>query len=116
MKLVKRDEVNEYKNSDKCLALEYPLGDKDLNIAVIKLTGRYPEQGMVVNDVCKEVVYVEEGDCRLVFSDKEVEEVELKAGDIVLLEPGEKYYWEGNATLVVPCTPAWYPEQHREVG
>jgi hypothetical protein len=34
---------------------------------------------------------------------------------MILIEPEEKYYWDGNFTLFVPCTPAWYPEQHEEI-
>jgi hypothetical protein len=34
-------------------------------------------------------------------------------GDLVLIEPGEKYFWEGNMDLFIPCSPAWYPEQHK---
>gem|GEM_PF-2374449 len=29
---------------------------------------------------------------------------------------GERYFWDGQMTMFVPCTPAWYPEQHKEVG
>jgi len=32
-----------------------------------------------------------------------------------LIEPGEKYYWEGKMTMFMPCVPAWYAEQHKEV-
>lgn len=39
----------------------------------------------------------------------------LKKDDVVLIDVGEKYYWEGNMKLGVPCSPAWYPEQHDEV-
>ena len=112
MKVVKKTETNRHQNCDHCAAIEYPLGDKDINLAVIELTGRYPERGMVVNDVCKEIAYVEKGSCTIGFDDQVVE---LEKGDTIMIEPGRAYYWEGEATLVVPCTPAWYPEQHREI-
>jgi len=28
---------------------------------------------------------------------------------------GEKYFWEGEMEMFMPCTPAWYPEQHKEI-
>ncbi len=61
MKIVKAIHANKFKNSETCTAFEYPLGDKDINGAVIKLNGRYPEKGYVMNEVCKELVFVVEG-------------------------------------------------------
>jgi hypothetical protein len=55
MKMIKASKVYKRKNSDFCAAIEYPLGDKDINCAVINLTGRYPVKGRVVNEKCKEI-------------------------------------------------------------
>ena len=112
MKVVRKDQTKEFKNSDVCTATEYPLGDKDINGAVIELTGRYPDKGRVVNLKCKELAYVIKGSGKVVVEGKEVE---FQEGDLILIEPGEKYFWEGNTTMFMPCTPAWYPEQHKEV-
>ncbi len=112
MKVVRHNETKEFKNSDVCTAIEYPLGDKDINGAIIKLDGRYPDRGRVMNLKCKELVYVMKGSGRVVV---ENEEVKLDEGDLVLVEPGEKYFWEGKLVMFMPCTPAWYPKQHREV-
>lgn len=95
-----------------CIAIEYPNGDKDIWGAIIKLTGRYPEKGRTVNLKCKELVYFIEGKGKLVINDKEVK---VKKGDQLVIDVGEKYYWEGKFVMFVPCTPAWYPEQHKEV-
>ena len=112
MKKISKKETEEHKNSDVCLAIEYPLGDKDINGAVIQLNGRYPDKGRVVNEKCKELAYIISGSGRLVVEDKEVE---LGEGDLVLIEPGEKYFWKGKMTMFVPCAPAWYPGQHKEI-
>ena len=40
------------------------------------------------------------------------QEVILSEGDVVYIPPGEKFYWEGNMTIVLPAAPAWNPEQH----
>jgi len=53
-----------------------------------------------------------EGSGKIVVEGKEVI---LNEKDLILLEPGEKYYWEGNMKMLVPCAPAWYSEQHKEV-
>lgn len=112
MKVIRKDQTKTFKNSDACTAIEYPLEDKDVNGAIIELSGRYPEKGRVVNLKCKELAYIIEGSGRLVVEGKEVS---LSKSDLVLIEPGEKYFWEANLIMFVPCVPAWYPEQHKEV-
>lgn len=113
MKVVTKRQTQEHKNSDACVALEYPLGDDDINGAVIKLNGRYPDAGYVMNEVCKELVYIIKGSGKLVTNH---EEQKLEPDDLVLLIPGEKYFFEGNLEMFMPCSPAWYPEQHTEVN
>ena len=112
MKVVHKDQTEKFKNSSTCTAIEYPLGDKDINGAIIELKGRYPEKERVVNLKCKELAYVISGSGKAVVED---EEIKLQEGDLILIEPGEKYFWEGNLIMFVPCAPAWYPEQHKEV-
>jgi len=110
MKIIRKNETKSFKNSDKCIALEYPLGDKDINGAIIKLNGRYPDKGKTVNTKCKEMAYIIKGEGKIVVNNKEVK---LKEGDLILIDPMEEYYWEGNMEMFVPCTPAWTPEQHK---
>lgn len=110
MKIIKKDQTREFKNSDVCIAIEYPMDDKDINGAVIELDGRYPDTGRVVNEKCKELVYVIEGAGTLTV---EGEEIQLAEGDLAMIEPNEKYFFEGKLKLFTPCTPAWYPEQHK---
>ena len=45
----------------------------------------------------------------------EGQEIEFKEEDLILIESGEKYHWEGNFVMFVSYAPAWYPEQHKEV-
>lgn len=112
MKIIRRDQTKEFQNSNECTAIEYPLGDKDINGAIIKLHGRYPPKDKVVNLKCKELAYIIRGTGKVVVGDMEEK---LNEGDLVLIEPGEAYYWEGNLEMFVPCVPAWYPEQHKTV-
>ncbi len=86
--------------------------DKDINGAVIKLSGRYPDKGRAVNLICKEMAYIIKGFGRIVV---EGEEMKLEEGDLVLIDKGEKFFWEGNMKIFMPCVPAWHPEQHKEV-
>ena len=45
----------------------------------------------------------------------EGKEYQLKQDDVVLIDINEKYYCEGKMILGLPCTHAWYPEQHEDV-
>lgn len=112
MKVVYKNQTKKFKNSGVCTAIEYPMDDKDINGAVVKLKGRYPDKGRVVNEKCKELAYIIKGSGGVFVEGKEIK---LKKGDLILIEPGEKYYWKGKITMFVPCTPAWNPEQHKEI-
>lgn len=110
MEIAKKKQRKEFKNSDCCTAFEYPMEDRDINGAVIKLSGRYPGKEWAVNEICKEMGYVVSGSGRVV-----VENVEhsVGEGDLVLINPGEKFYWQGNMKIFMPCAPAWTPEQYK---
>ena len=113
MKVVKQSETNSFSNSSTCEGVEYPFGDKDLNVAIVTVDGRYPDKGHLVNEVCKEIAYVISG-TGLVGVDDVTHD--LAPGDAVLIQPGEKFYWQGEKLeMIMPCSPAFYPEQHKEV-
>lgn len=112
MKIVYKNQTKVFKNSDVCTAIEYSLGDKDINGAIIKLNGRYPDKGRMVNLECKELVYIIKGSGKVTV---ESNEIELKEGDLILIKPGEKYFWEGKFDMFVSCAPAWRPEQHKSI-
>lgn len=112
MKITRKRETKTNHVTKSCTAVEYPEGDKDIWGTVIKLNGRYPEKGRTVNEKCKELTYFLEGKGKLVVEDKVIN---VEKGDQVVIEPGERFYWEGKLTMFMPCTPAWYPEQHKVV-
>jgi mannose-6-phosphate isomerase-like protein (cupin superfamily) len=111
MRICKKNETKIFKNGNNCIAIEYPLGGEDMNGAVIKLDGRYPDKGCLINTQCKEMVYIMKGDGKIFIDGKEII---LHVGDLIMIDPMNKYYWEGNMEMFVSCTPAWTPEQ-REV-
>ena len=112
MNIARKTETKETKVGNTMTVFEYPIMDDTLHGAVVVLRGRYPEKGRVVNEKCYEVGYVIKGSGRLIV---EGNEIELSEGDQLLLKPGQRYYWEADATMFMPCTPAWFPEQHKEV-
>ena len=108
MKLVLKENAVMHKNTLNSVSAEYEMGDKDINIAVVEINGRYPDKGWVKNTVCKELIYIVDGSGVLTINDKEVL---LKSGDAILIEPNEKYFFEGNLKVVPACYPAWSIQQ-----
>ena len=41
---------------------------------------------------------------------------EFNDGDQILIKPGKKYFWltKTKTMMFMPCTPAWYPKQHKD--
>lgn len=98
--------------SDECMVTEHPLGDAPMDLAIATLTGRYPGTGWAVNLVSAELAYVLEGQGNLV-TQSGVQPLNL--GDALLIEVGEKYYWEGNMRILMSCSPPWTLKQHLSV-
>ena len=83
---------------------DFPFPDHTLDMAYIKVHGRYPEKDLTINHKCHEVCYILEGQGR-------INDHELTPGLAVQIPPGEPYYFEGNFTMIVSCTPKFSPDQ-----
>ncbi len=112
MKISLKHQAIKRKNSNVCIVTEHPIGDEDLDFAIVEVTNRYPSTRRAVNRNCKEIVYVHKGCGRVIVND---EEHVLNSGDVILIEAGEKFYWDGNLTLFISCHPAFTIEQHQMV-
>lgn len=111
MKYIAKAQAQKFTNSPTCTVYEYAFGDADINGALGIVNGRYPERDWIMNEKCKELVYVVSGEGSLHTRSASQQ---LMAGDSVLIAPGEAYYFEGkDLSIFMPCTPAWYPEQHK---
>lgn len=114
MKIVKQSDAIPFFNSTTYQGIEFPFKCKALNLAIITVNGRYPAQGKLVNEACQEIAYVMSGAGKIGFDKYEQD---LQPGDAVFLDANEHYYWQGSQMqLSVTCSPAFYPEQHKEVG
>ncbi len=100
MEIVKKIDAIKKQNSPHWFVYEYAMKTKAMNIGVAKIMKRYPDQGYAVNHECCEMGYVVRGSGKLIT---EMSEVSLSAGDVVFIPPGEKYYWEGFLTVVLPA-------------
>lgn len=112
MQIIHNSEAVLFQNSDQCVATEYKLNDRDINVAIIKLNGRYPETGRVFQEASKEVCLILEGEGHVYIEDKECM---VQKGDMVFIEPGEKYYWNAHVVMTISCTPAWSKDQQKSV-
>ena len=112
MRVLRYKDTYENRNSDLCIVTEYDFKDKDIDFSVGEINGRYPDSGFCVNREVKEMVYVLEGGGCICFEDKTIP---FEKGDALLIEKGEKYYWDAHCKVAMACTPAWYPSQHQLV-
>jgi mannose-6-phosphate isomerase-like protein (cupin superfamily) len=111
MKVINREQARKYTNAN-ISSFEFDLGTKEIDGAIVNFEGRFPENGKAVNKECREFAYVVEGKGRIII---EGNPFEIKNDDLVIIDKGERYYWEGDFKLFVYCTPAWSPEQHKQV-
>lgn len=111
MKKWSDEEGQEFKNSDICFGREYKPETDKVDIAKISIRGDFPSSnkwGYLKES--HEMAVVVKGEGYIVT--KEGGRVELTAGDVVYIEPMERFRWGGNMDMVVPCGPAFNPAQH----
>lgn len=113
MKVIKLKEAVSGANSDVCKMLEYSFSDKDIDLGISTITGRYPTEGYCINTISKALIYVLEGSGLLYFEEGSIE---FQKGDSILIDANEKYYWDSSYCVIsISCTPAWNKEQYRIV-
>lgn len=100
------------KNNEFCVVTQHSIQDETMDFVKVEITGRYPSARLATNQKCKEIIYVNEGSGKVVIENKEYN---INAGDLILIEAGEKFYWEGNMSLFISCRPSWTQEQHVHV-
>ncbi|MBN2203244.1 MAG: cupin domain-containing protein [Candidatus Aenigmarchaeota archaeon] len=110
--IVKKSKRVQHANAATCIAYEYGLGDKDIDVAYIKIDGRYPEKGRTLNRKSKEVIFVIDGK-GIVEIDGNV--FDMEEGDSILIQPNQKFFFDGKLKIVVCCNPAWDPKQYEFV-
>ncbi len=101
-----------FKNGESCEVREYEFNDPDINIGTAVLSGRFPESGYLVNEKVKEYAYVIDGKGSISTKTKTFS---FTKGDVIMIPVDEAYFWDAYCSLVMPCAPAWYPEQSKRV-
>src|SRR5688572_15365236 len=88
---------------------DYPVPNERYGFSAQELDGRFPESGVYRNTVCFEMMYIIEGTGKVVVNG---EEHQVEAGDLIVLEPGDKHFGEyKNVKLVTFTSPNWSEEQ-----
>jgi mannose-6-phosphate isomerase-like protein (cupin superfamily) len=112
MEFVKKSQAKKLQNTPVCLVWEYDIKDRQIDGAVAEIKGRYPDKDRVVNENSKELVFILEGRGRVVVEGRQIK---LSKGDLVLISPKERYYFQGDLKLFLVNTPKWTPQQHKLV-
>jgi mannose-6-phosphate isomerase-like protein (cupin superfamily) len=109
--LIQRTERNTKRNSDICIVHEYHFDDKHIGFAVAEISGRYPEANYAINEECQMIYFVINGSAKLTI---ENQEYDINEGDAAIIPSGKKYCIDGNVTVAISTSPAWFPEQYKE--
>lgn len=112
MKIVKNAETIK-ETRPTCVITDYRFGNKNIDLVIAEIKGRYPETGYCINEKCDEIAYILEG--KVVLTKKGGEPMKLNIGDAVLVGKGEAYLWDGNCKMTISCTPAWSFEQYKHI-
>jgi mannose-6-phosphate isomerase-like protein (cupin superfamily) len=112
MKIIRKNDRNIIKNSDDCDAFEYALADADLSGTIVEVRGRYPASGQAMNSECKQLAYILNGSGEISVEGKIIE---FSKGDMILINAGEKYFWDGKFVAMLSSTPAWHFGQYKFV-
>lgn len=107
----KFSEVRVYRGKTH-ISYEYDFDNKDINYALVKIKGRYPTEGYLINKISTECNQILKGKA-IVWVDGKIYHV--KKNDVIIITPSEKYYWKGNVLVNAPCSPPWTLEQSANV-
>lgn len=111
MKHVSPEQAVTHSNSDACTVQEYG-NNGESDAAVIEINGRYPEQGASRNKIARAIIYITKGEGTLTANGAQNT---LREGDVVFIDPGDVYSFDGQFTMLMSCTPPWSPDQYEAV-
>lgn len=100
-----------FKNSELCFGREYNPGSGTIDIAKISIRGRYPQTGWGYLEDTYEMAVIVNGTGFIEI--KNGYRKELVTGDVVYIEPLERFCWGGSMDMIVPCSPAFDPAKHK---
>ncbi len=114
MVYINKKEAEEYVG-DGFSGIDYKKCDNEIDFAIIKVNGHSPKSGYQVNTECKELLYITEGSGTLTIKNV-LSKIRFSKGDVIIINRGELYAFDGNFEASVSCTPAWTQEQHQYIA
>lgn len=114
MKVIKSEEREQW-STETAKGYEYPFGTKNIDCAVIEISGRHPLKDWYRNTEVDEMIFCKSGTGRIVFKGGHFD---LKENDAVFIEKNSWYYWDykTHGTFVAMCNPAWSARQGETKG
>ena len=110
MIVVKDAEKQKFTPAKSACVFEYDTKDQDLGGATAIIKGRYPDFAFVVNQKVKQLVYVISGSGGILTPDGIHV---LNKGDMVFIDKGEKFAWDGTMELFIANAPRFDPKQYK---
>ncbi len=92
---------------------EYTTQSESMNLALIRVNGRYPTTGYTLNREADSLIQITAGAGTLGMSDGTI--TELAMYDQIHIQKGDAYFFEGELEMVYTATPKWTPEQTEQV-
>ena len=113
MQIVRKNQIRTLSPVHGTVIHEYDTHDGFVSGGVAEIKGRYPLAGYCVNRKIKELVYVVAGSGLLIQPSGTTE---FATGDVLFIDHGELFAWEGDMELFMATTPTFDPAQHEEVA
>ena len=110
MQIVKQKKTRRVDASSTTSVEEYIMPESSISGTTAIIYGRYPEKGFAVNTLCHELALVLSGNGFISTTRKKTP---IELGDCILIQPNEKFYWDGHMAVFIVCTPKWKPQQHK---
>lgn len=108
-KLVIKEDERHLKVREDLNVYEYPEFSNDISIIFAELNGRHPQKGVIINNDSDETYMINSGS-GMIYMDGKTKN--FKAGDIVPIKRGTRYYCEGkNLKFWTVINPSWKKEQ-----
>ena len=108
MQVVKQIDKIVHQSHGNAQVDEYYMENKTIDLCVVHIDGRTPEKGRIINTDFSCVCYVLDG--QGYFCGQPIEK-----GDAFNILSNEPYWFEGQFSITMCGTPAWRPEQNKEV-
>ena len=110
--IIKKEERIKVESSKECSVFEYHFDDKDIELSCAEIRGRYPQEGFAMNEKIKEIFFIEKGKGKINIEGKDFN---IYEGDVILIQPKQKYFWQGSLDIVLACNPKFTSEQHKNI-